>query len=169
MSLSELPPELSKLNSTVLRSFRTAFTALDPLNNGHILICDLPLALSSLSLSPSDRDLKALTEELLHGVNRVSFILFCRVAARQYASVRTPPALARLFALWDPNDTGAITQAALREIFTNLLPTPMSPPELVDALVAYADPTGSGSVKYSDFCDKIFKDYEAAVKLTGTP
>jgi len=77
--------------------------------------------------------------------------------------------MAQLFAMWDPNNTGVVSQAAMRDIFTKLQTVPMSPPELVDALIAYADPTGSGSIKYGDFCDKIFKEYEAAVKLTGTP
>ena len=168
MSEEGLPPELTKLNPMVLRSFRTAFSALDPMNSGTILLTELPMALRSLSLAPSDKDLKSLTDEFLRGTIRVPFLLFCRVAARQYSSVRTPKAMARLFSLWDPNNTGVVTQAAVRDIFGKLSPAPMTPPDYVDALINYADPTGSGSVKYAEFCEKLFKDYDAAVKITGT-
>ena len=84
------------------------------------------------------------------------------------AKDRERKAMARLFSLWDPNHTGVITQAAVRDIFGKLSPAPMTPPDYVDALIAYADPTGSGSVKYAEFCEKLFKDYDAAVKITGT-
>lgn len=169
MSTEEgLPSELTKLSPMVLRSFRTAFSALDPHNNGTILLTELPMALRSLSLAPSDRDMKSLTDEFLRGTNRIPFLLFCRIAARQYSTVRTPKAMARLFSLWDPNNTGVVTQAAVRDIFGKLSPAPMTPLENVDALIAYADPTGTDSIKYADFCEKIFKDYDAAVKITGT-
>ena len=75
--------------------------------------------------------------------------------------------MTRLFALWDPAGLGVITQAAFRSIFTSLPLVPLAPATQVDALVAFADPTESGSVNYKAFCDKLFVEYEKAVKVTG--
>ena len=75
--------------------------------------------------------------------------------------------MTRLFALWDPSGLGVITQAAFREIFTQLSLSPLAPPAHVDALVSYADPTESGTVNYKAFCERLFSDYDKAVKATG--
>ena len=90
-----------------------------------------------------------------------------RIAARLYASTKSPEAMTRLFALWDPAGLGVITQAAFRRIFPSLPLVPLAPATQVDALVAFADPTESGSVNYKVFCDKLFVEYEKAVKVTG--
>ena len=138
MADGALPPEVASLSTTLLRSFRTAFNVFDHANEGTLPSSDLPLALRSLSLNPSDKELRALNDELVRGSSAIPFVLFCQIAARLHSSVRTPPAMARLFAQFDPNNTGTITQAAMREIFSKLTPTPMTPPETLDALIAYA-------------------------------
>ncbi len=163
------PPEVAALSAATLRTFRTAFAQFDAASEGTIITSDLPLALRALSLNPSERELKALLGELVRGSAAIPFVLFCQIAARLLAAVRTPAAMARLFAQWDPSNTGAITHAAVREVFGRLSPTPLLPLEALDALIAYADPGETGMVQYSEFCARLFKDYEAAVKATGTP
>jgi Ca2+-binding EF-hand superfamily protein len=133
-----LPPEVAALPSSLLRSFRTAFSQLDHANEGHIAPGDLALALRSLSLNPTERELKALSDELVRGSMNIPFVLFCQIAARLHSAVRTPGAMARLIAQWDPSNTGTVTQATMREIFGRLSPTPLAPPEVLDALITYA-------------------------------
>ena len=133
-----LPPEVAALSTALLRSFRTAFSTFDHAGEGTIVTSDLPLALRSLSLNPSDRELRALHDELVRGSSAIPFVLFCQIAARVHSTVRTPAAMARLFAQWDPSNTGTITQATMREIFGKLSPTPLAPPEVLDALISYA-------------------------------
>jgi Ca2+-binding EF-hand superfamily protein len=142
MADGALPPEVAALSSTLLRTFRTAFSTFDAAGEGTIITSDLPLALRALSLNPTDRELKALSDELVRGSSAIPFVLFCQIAARLHAAVRTPAALARLFAQWDPSNSGAITQAAMREVFGKMSPTPLVPLEALDALIAYAGACG---------------------------
>jgi Ca2+-binding EF-hand superfamily protein len=138
MADGALPAEVASLNATLLRSFRTAFASIDRADEGAIPTAELPLALRSLSLNPTERELRALSDELVRGASRVSFVLFCQIAARLHATVRTPGAMARLFAQFDPGSTGVVTQATLREIFSQLSPTPLVAPAVLDGLIAYA-------------------------------
>ena len=142
MADGALPPEVAALSSTLLRTFRTAFSTFDAAGEGTIVTSDLPLALRALSLNPTDRELRALSDELVRGSSAIPFVLFCQIAARLHAAVRTPAALARLFAQWDPSNSGAITQAAMREVFGKMSPTPLVPLEALDALIAYAGACG---------------------------
>lgn len=138
MADGALPAEVASLSATLLRSFRTAFASIDRADEGAIPTAELPLALRSLSLNPTERELRALSDELVRGASRVSFVLFCQIAARLHATVRTPGAMARLFAQFDPGSTGVVTQATLREIFSQLTPTPLVAPAVLDGLIAYA-------------------------------
>ena len=138
MADGALPAEVASLSATLLRSFRTAFASIDRADEGAIATAELPLALRSLSLNPTERELRALSDELVRGASRVSFVLFCQIAARLHAAVRTPGAMARLFAQFDPGSTGVVTQATLREIFSQLSPAPLVPPAALDGLIAYA-------------------------------
>ena len=138
MADGALPPEVAALSSALLRTFRSAFATFDASGEGTIFTPDLPLALRALSLHPSDRELRQLSDELVRGASAIPFVLFCQIAARLHAAVRTPAAMARLLAQWDPSNSGAITQAALRDVFGKLSPTPLVPLEALDALIAYA-------------------------------
>jgi Ca2+-binding EF-hand superfamily protein len=75
--------------------------------------------------------------------------------------------MTRLFSLWDPQNVGVITHATFREIVQKLPLTPISPPTAVDGLVSYADPGETGTVNYKQFCERLFADYDKAVKAKG--
>jgi hypothetical protein len=75
--------------------------------------------------------------------------------------------MTRLFALWDPSGVGVVTHATFREIFTKLPLVPLAPAYAVDGLVAYADPGETGTVNYRQFCERLFGDYDKAVKVKG--
>jgi Ca2+-binding EF-hand superfamily protein len=138
MADGAFPPEVAALSTAMLRTFRGAFSTFDASSEGTIATADLPLALRALSLNPTDRELRALSDELVRGSSAIPFVLFCQIAARLHAAVRTPAAMARLFAQWDPSNSGAITHAAVREVFGKLTPTPLLPVEALDALITYA-------------------------------
>jgi hypothetical protein len=61
-------------------------------------------------------------------------------------AVRNVPAMVKAFTTFDPQGTGYVTVAAFREIFEKVGDIP-SPPEIVDDLVAFADPEETGQVR----------------------
>ena len=189
-----LPVEVARLPQKLMRTFREAFSRFDAANDDVVPASELLAMLHSLSLNPTERELKAVTDDLLRGQSRVSFVVFCqcvtrrrpprpakspppptpppltparRIAARLYASAKTPEAMTRLFALWDPSGLGVITHATFREIFTKLPLVPLAPPAAVDSLLAYADPSEAGTINYKQFCERLFADFDKAVKAKG--
>ncbi len=60
-------------------------------------------------------------------------------------AVRNVPAMIKAFTAFDPQGTGYVTVSVFRDIFEKLGDVP-SPPEIVDDLVAFADPEETGQV-----------------------
>lgn len=157
-----LPPEVDALTAPQLRTFRGVFAPYDV--DGTIALAQVPLALASLALYPSERELSALCSELLIG-SRVDFIAFARVAARVHADANTPAAVAKLLALWDPAGTGTITLGALREAFVTLPAGPLlAEGANWDTFAAYADTEKNGAIKYAALAERLFADNVKAVK-----
>ena len=73
-----LPVEIARLPQKLLRAFRSAFSEFDPGNDDVVPATELPTMLRALSLNPTEKELKAVTDELIRGQSRLSFILFCQ-------------------------------------------------------------------------------------------
>jgi Ca2+-binding EF-hand superfamily protein len=84
--------------------------------------------------------------------------------ARQAGAVRNIPAMVRALAVFDPAGTGYITVSTLRDIFERIGELAPTPPEIMDDMVAFADPEETGQVYYEPFVARMFAEYEAAKK-----
>jgi len=82
-----LPVEVARLPQKLMRTFREAFSRFDAANDDVVPASELLAMLHSLSLNPTERELKAVTDDLLRGQSRVSFVVFCQCVTR-----RRPPA-----------------------------------------------------------------------------
>lgn len=125
------------------------------------------MALRALNLCPADAELRALLDTFARGQTRVAFVPFCQMcakSARETSGAGGVAALERAFAAFDPDGTGTVTAAALRDIFAEKSDTPLGDKETLDALVAYADADGGGVVKYRDFATRLIADAAAATR-----
>jgi Ca2+-binding EF-hand superfamily protein len=73
-----LPAEVARLPQKLMRAFREAFSKFDPANDDVVPSSELLAMLHSLSLNPTERELKSASDELLRGGTRLSFVVFCR-------------------------------------------------------------------------------------------
>lgn len=75
-----LPVEVARLPQKLMRSFREAFSKFDPANDDVVPSSELPAMLHSLSLNPTERELKSAADDLLRGQSRLTFVVFCRAS-----------------------------------------------------------------------------------------
>jgi Ca2+-binding EF-hand superfamily protein len=78
-------------------------------------------------------------------------------------ALRNVPAMLRAFQAFDPAGNGFVTAATLRDIFERIGDAPYQP-DVVDDLIAYADPGETGQVYYEPFVTRLFTEFEAAKK-----
>lgn len=77
-----LPIEIARLPQRLMRSFRSAFSTFNPAGDDVVASSELPLILRALSLNPTERELKSVTDDLLRGQSRMSFLVFCQCVVR---------------------------------------------------------------------------------------
>lgn len=73
--------------------------------------------------------------------------------------MRTPSAIVRAFQQFDPDLKGFVTTAEFRKIMSEYGDAPL-PAELVDSMLADADPEDSGQIEYDAFVRKVFAEIE---------
>ena len=87
-----LPVEVARLPQKLMRTFREAFSRFDAANDDVVPASELLAMLHSLSLNPTERELKSVTDDLLRGQTRVSFVVFCQCVCKRRRG-RAPPLL----------------------------------------------------------------------------
>jgi Ca2+-binding EF-hand superfamily protein len=75
--MDQLPPEVLALPESQLRALRETFRVLDPAGEGLLAVAELPLAVRSLGLHPSELELKALVETHAQRQTHISFVRAC--------------------------------------------------------------------------------------------
>ncbi len=72
--------------------------------------------------------------------------------------------MVKAFSVFDTAGTGYITVSVLREVFEKIGDIPLQP-EIVDELIAFADPEETGQIYYEPLVSRMFTEFEIAKKL----
>lgn len=162
-----IDPDLDHFTAHQLRTFREAFAGFDRTNSGYCVRTDLGPALRVLGFQPTEAELKKLIDEFQLPVpegqppsGRIDYIAFLRIVARQMGVIATPEAMINAFKAFDDTGRGYVTARELHVILERLGDNPVNP-ELVDAMIAWADPEESGLIPYEAFVRRLFTDASA--------
>lgn len=86
---------------------------------------------------------------------------FASLAAKLLTNQTESEQLLRAFAVFDRDRRGTIPVREFRRILSEIGDTPMKPAELLDALIEFADPQGTGQVR------RLFALNEPSLRITN--
>lgn len=146
-------------SDATLRRYREAFAALDPAGEGSVSRADVGVGMRALGLAPSEAEVARLCDRLAPS-GRADFRAFATAVHAQATSPHSRDAMHRAFRVFDPRGLGVLTSAEFRAVFETLGGDVRLEPQVVDALLEFADEGAAGQVEYGPFVDRLWAEHD---------